>query len=202
MVTTFQQGGLDAFTQDIEIPLKYGVEQCIGDTLGPGGVFRALRTAPVMVGMCNDMDDIAPDAMLLNYVNPMAAVCWTVDAMSGRPAVGLCHSVQGTSMMLASWAGVPYERLVYQCAGINHHAFFLEEMTPRPGGCLPQGLGGHRAARGLRQEPVRTEIMKYFGYFCTEASGHNSEYLPYFRKNKAMVRCARSALQARRARLV
>ena len=111
VITTFQQGGLDAFQLDIDIPQKYGVEQCIGDTLGPGGVFRALRTAPVIEGICEDMDDLAPDALLLNYVNPMAAVCWIVDALTGRPAVGLCHSVQHTSMMLAKWAGVPYEQV-------------------------------------------------------------------------------------------
>lgn len=190
VITTFQQGGLEAFQQDIEIPLKYGVEQCIGDTLGPGGVFRALRTAPVIVGICDDMDEVAPDALLLNYVNPMAAVCWTVDAMSGRPAVGLCHSVQHGSMMLARWAGVPYDRLVYKCAGINHNAFFisLEESTPEGRvDVYPRVWEAVKRSEIYGSEPVRIEIMKYFGYFCTEASGHNSEYLPYFRKNKAMV---------------
>ncbi|MCB0031973.1 MAG: alpha-glucosidase/alpha-galactosidase, partial [Anaerolineales bacterium] len=97
VITTFQQGGLEAYRLDIEIPQKYGVEQCVGDTLGPGGVFRALRTAPVLLGICRDMDELAPDALLLNYVNPMAPNCWLIDRATGRPHVGLCHSVQGTS---------------------------------------------------------------------------------------------------------
>ena len=101
VVTTFQQGGLDAYKLDIEIPQKYGVEQCVGDTLGPGGVFRALRTIPVLLDLCDEMDELAPDALLLNYVNPMAANCWAVADGTGRPHVGLCHSVQGTSEMLA-----------------------------------------------------------------------------------------------------
>ena len=126
VITTFQQGGLDAYKLDIEIPQKYGVEQCVGDTLGPGGVFRALRTIPVLLDLCADMDDLAPDALLLNYVNPMAANCWAVADGTGRPHVGLCHSVQGTSEMLARWIGVPYEEVNFVCAGINHQAFFLQ----------------------------------------------------------------------------
>ncbi|MBN8638767.1 MAG: alpha-glucosidase/alpha-galactosidase, partial [Anaerolineae bacterium] len=101
VITTFQQGGLDAYQLDIDIPLKYGVGQCVGDTLGPGGVFRGLRTIPVLLDLCRDMDDLAPDALLLNYVNPMAINCWAVAEGAGRPHVGLCHSVQGTSEMLA-----------------------------------------------------------------------------------------------------
>ncbi|HHY57832.1 MAG TPA: alpha-glucosidase/alpha-galactosidase, partial [Chloroflexi bacterium] len=106
VITTFQQGGLDAYKLDIEIPQKYGVEQCVGDTLGPGGVFRALRTIPVLLDLCDDLDELAPDALLLNYVNPMAANCWAVADGTGRPHVGLCHSVQGTSEMLARWINV------------------------------------------------------------------------------------------------
>ena len=110
VVTTFQQGGLDAYALDIEIPKKYGVEQCVGDTLGPGGVFRALSTIPVLLDLCEN-GRAGPDALLLNYVNPMAPNCWAVDVGTGRPHVGLCHSVQGTSEMLASWIGVPYEEV-------------------------------------------------------------------------------------------
>src|SRR4029077_14632744 len=111
VITTFQQGGLEAYKTDIEIPQRYGVEQCVGDTLGPGGVFRALRTIPVQIGLCQDMDAVAPNAMLLNYVNPMAPNCWAVDRATGRPHVGLCHSVQGTSEMLAKWIDVPYDEV-------------------------------------------------------------------------------------------
>ncbi|UCF26848.1 MAG: alpha-glucosidase/alpha-galactosidase, partial [Chloroflexota bacterium] len=107
VITTFQQGGLDVYQLDIEIPLRYGVGQCVGDTLGPGGVFRALRTIPVLLDICSELDELAPDAMLLNYVNPMAANCWAIDVGSGRPHVGLCHSVQGTSEMLARWIDIP-----------------------------------------------------------------------------------------------
>src|SRR5512137_1340916 len=126
VITTFQQGVLDAYALDIDIPRKYGVEQCVGDTLGPGGVFRGLRTIPVLLDICSDMDEVAPDALLLNYVNPMAINCWAVTEGSGRPHVGLCHSVQGTSEMLARWIGVPYDEVSFLCAGINHQAWFLD----------------------------------------------------------------------------
>ena len=124
VVTTFQQGGLEAYESDIEIPRKYGVEQCVGDTLGPGGVFRALRSIPVLVDLCSQMDKLAPDALLLNYVNPMAANCWAVDAGTGRPHVGLCHSVQATSEMLAKWIKVPYNEVSFLCAGIKSPGIF------------------------------------------------------------------------------
>ncbi len=186
VITTFQQGGLDAYTLDIEIPRKYGVEQCVGDTLGPGGVFRGLRTIPVLLDICDDMDELAPEALLLNYVNPMAANCWAVSTGSGRPHVGLCHSVQGTSEMLAKWAGAAYEQVNYVCAGINHQSFFLEfrrgqeDLYPR----LWQAIENPEI---YGTEPVRIEMMKYFGYFVTESSGHASEYVPYFRKNVKMI---------------
>jgi len=186
VITTFQQGGLDAYKLDIEIPQKYGVEQCVGDTLGPGGVFRALRTIPVLIELGEDMDEVAPDALLLNYVNPMAANCWAFYEATGRPYVGLCHSVQGTSEMLAEWAGVPYPEVTFFCAGINHQAWFLdffsgdEDLYPR----LWQAI---EKPEIYAKEPVRIDIMKHFGYFVTESSGHASEYMPYFRKTSAMV---------------
>jgi alpha-galactosidase len=188
VITTFQQGGLDAYALDIEIPQRYGVEQCVGDTLGPGGVFRSLRTIPVLVDLCNDMDEVAPDALLINYVNPMAANCWAVDVATGRPHVGLCHSVQGTSEMLARWAGVPYEEVVFLCAGINHQAWFLEFCRGREKEDLyPLIWEAIEKLEIYGQEPVRIELMKYFGYFVTESSGHASEYVPYFRKTAQMV---------------
>jgi alpha-galactosidase len=186
VITTFQQGGLEAYALDIEIPQKYGVEQCVGDTLGPGGVFRSLRTIPVLIELGREMDELAPNALLLNYVNPMAANCWAFDKATGRPHVGLCHSVQGTSEMLAHWIDVPYDDVVFQCAGINHQAFFLsvrrgdEDLYPR----IWQAI--ERPAI-YAQEPVRIELMKSFGRFVTESSGHASEYVPYFRKSAQMV---------------
>jgi alpha-galactosidase len=186
VITTFQQGGLDAYALDIEIPQRYGVEQCVGDTLGPGGVFRALRTIPVLLDLCDDMDSVAPDALLINYVNPMAANCWAVDVATGRPHVGLCHSVQGTSEMLAEWIGVPYEEVVFLCAGINHQAWFLEFGRDKED-LYPLIWEAIERPEIYGQEPVRIELMKYFGYFVTESSGHASEYVPYFRKNAHMV---------------
>jgi alpha-galactosidase len=186
VVTTFQQGGLDAYKLDIEIPQKYGVEQCVGDTLGPGGVFRALRTIPVLLDLCDEMDELAPDALLLNYVNPMAANCWAVADGSGRPHIGLCHSVQGTSEMLANWIDVPYGDVNFLCAGINHQAFFLEFRRGKED-LYPLLWEAVERPDVMAEEPVRTDIMKYFGYFVTESSGHASEYMPYFRKTAAMV---------------
>jgi alpha-galactosidase len=186
VVTTFQQGGLDAYSLDIEIPQRYGVEQCVGDTLGPGGVFRALRTIPVLLDLCDEMDELAPDALLLNYVNPMAANCWAVDVATGRPHVGLCHSVQGTSEMLAGWIGVPYDEVNFLCAGINHQAFFLEFRRGRED-LYPEIRDAIRRDEVRGQEPVRVELMEHFGYFVTESSGHASEYAPYFRKSARMV---------------
>ncbi len=186
VVTTFQQGGLDAYKLDIDIPRKYGVEQCVGDTLGPGGVFRSLRTIPVLLDLCDEMDAYAPNALLLNYVNPMAANCWAVADGSGRPYVGLCHSVQGTSEMLARWIDVPYDEVNFLCAGINHQAFFLEFRRGKED-VYPLIWEAIDRTDVMAEEPVRTDLMKYFGYFVTESSGHASEYVPYFRKTAQMV---------------
>jgi len=186
VITTFQQGVLDAYALDIDIPRKHGVEQCVGDTLGPGGVFRGLRTIPVLLDLCNDMDELAPNALLLNYVNPMAINCWAVAEGAGWPHVGLCHSVQGTSEMLARWIGVPYDEVSFLCAGINHQAWFLEfrrgleDLYPRIWAALER-------EDVMGEEPVRGELMKNLGYFVTESSGHASEYVPYFRRTPKMV---------------
>src|SRR5215211_6302660 len=186
VITTFQQGGLEAYKLDIEIPQRYRVGQCVGDTLGPGGVFRALRTIPVLLDLCDELDELASDALLINYVNPMAANCWAVDLGTGRPHVGLCHSVQGTSEMLASWIGVPYEQVNFLCAGINHQAFFLEFRRGKED-LYPEVEHAIKREEVRGQEPVRVELMEHFGYFVTESSGHASEYAPYFRKNARMV---------------
>jgi len=186
VITTFQQGGLDAYRLDIEIPQKYGVYQCVGDTLGPGGVFRGLRTIPILIDLADELDELAPDALLLNYVNPMAINCWAYAEATGRPHVGLCHSVQGTSEMLAEWIDVPYDQVTYFCAGINHQAWFLdffrgdEDLYPR----IVEAVDKPEI---YAREPVRIDILKQFGYFVTESSGHASEYMPYFRKSEQMI---------------
>ncbi|MGH2521609.1 MAG: alpha-glucosidase/alpha-galactosidase [Anaerolineales bacterium] len=153
---------------------------------GPGGVFRSLRSIPVLVALGRELDELAPGALLINYTNPMAANCWAYDVLTGRPHVGLCHSVQDTSEMLARWLEVPYDEVTYHVAGINHQAWFLEfrrgleDLLPQ----LRQAMLDP-ARRG--REPVRIELFEHFGYFVTESSGHASEYSPYFRKSAAMV---------------
>lgn len=190
VITTFQQGGLDAYNQDIEIPRQYGVEQCVGDTLGPGSILRALRTIPVMVNLCHDIDEVAPSALILNYVNPMAATCWAVNAITGMSLVGLCHSIQDTSAMLAEWIGVPLDEVIFLCAGVNHNSFFLKFLRNKSGGredLYPRIWQAIERPEIRGRDPVRIELMENFGYFPTESSGHHSEYVPYFRKNAQMV---------------
>ena len=190
VITMFQVGALEVIRHDIEIPLKYGVDQCIGDTLGPGGVFRSLRTIPVMVDICRDMEEICPDAWLLNYTNPMAMNCWAVNKTSGVRNVGLCHSVQGTAQWLSALAGVPDEHrneVSHWVAGINHQSWFLElrwkgqDLYP-----VLRSKIDEQAVYNL--DTTRFEMLKHLGYFPTESSGHNSEYLPWFRKRPEILR--------------
>ena len=180
VICMIQVGGLEAFKLDIEIPLKYGVDQSVGDTLGPGGVFRGLRTIPVLVGMAQEMEQLCPGALLINYSNPMAINCWAVNRGSRTRNVGLCHSVQGTASALADYAGVPLEEVSYWVAGINHMAWFLEfkrgdeDLYPR----LREAMNDPAT---FAQNKVRFEIMRHFDYFVTESTHHMSEYVPYFR---------------------
>jgi len=180
VVVTIQVGGNDQWEKDIGIPEGYGVSQCVGDTLGPGGIFRGLRHLAVLDGLIEDMAELCPRALVLQYSNPMAILTWRT-ALSGLRVVGLCHSVQQTARLLAAYCEVPYEELSYWVAGINHQAWFLtfehrgEDLYPRLRSQLDNP--GTRAL-----EPVRFELMRRFGYFVTESSGHASEYLPYFRK--------------------
>lgn len=182
VIVTIQVGGLDVYAHDIEIPARYGVGQCVGDTLGPGGVFRGLRTIPVLLDICREMEALCPaDALLLNYSNPMAINCMAI-ATTGRPHVGLCHSVQGTSRMLAGWIGAPYEEVTYRVAGINHQAWFLE-FRHRGEDAYPRLKERVRDPEIRGEEPVRIALMDHFGAFVTESSGHASEYVPYLRKD-------------------
>jgi len=125
VIVMVQVGGIDAFRQDYEIPLKYGVDQCIGDSLGPGGIFRGLRTIPVLGEIVRDMATLCPGALLLNYANPMAACCLALGRMSDRPFIGLCHGVQTTLDLIGRYVEVPKDRIDFLCAGINHMAWFL-----------------------------------------------------------------------------
>ena len=192
VIVTIQVGGLDAYAHDVEIPARYGVGQCVGDTLGPGGVFRGLRTIPVLLDLCREMETLCrPEALLLNYSNPMAINCWAVST-TGRSHVGLCHSVQGTARLLAGWIGAPYEEVSYRVAGINHQAWFLE-LRHRGADAYPRLRERIRDGDVQGEEPVRAELMRHFGYFVTESSGHASEYVPYLRKSPDMI----EALSAR-----
>ena len=180
VVVTIHVGGTDQWEADIRVPAGFGVSQCVGDTLGPGGIFRGLRHLAVFDGLVKDMNDLCPGALVLQYSNPMAILTWRL-ALAGIRVVGLCHSVQGTARLLAEYCRVPEHELNYWVAGINHQAWFLTlehhgtDLYPR----LRRLLDDSDA---LSLEPVRLELMRRFGYFVTESSGHASEYLPYFRK--------------------
>ena len=169
------------YYEEVMIPSEYGVDQSVADTLGVGGVFRTLRTAPEMIRICQDMEQLCPKALLINYTNPMAMLCWAMNEATKIHTVGLCHSVQGTSEQLAHYVGKPFEELRFWVAGINHMAWFLqfewqgEDAYPllREAGQKPDVFA---------QDPVRFEVFRQFGYFVTESSTHMSEYVPWFRK--------------------
>jgi alpha-galactosidase len=181
-INEIQVGGYDATMRDFEIPKKYGLRQTIADTIGVGGIFRGLRTIPVMLRIGNDMHELCPEALLLNYANPMAMLPWSVYA--GTPfknVVGVCHSVRDTHGFLARTVGVPEEDIAFRTAGFNHQCFVYvfvrrstgEDLYPRLREIVdadPEGLGRR----------VRVEIFKRFGYFPTESSEHSSEYVPWF----------------------
>jgi alpha-galactosidase len=171
---------------DFEIPKKYGLHQTIADTLGVGGIMRGLRTIPVLLEMCRDMEELCPDVTFLNYVNPMSILCWAASRASRIKTIGLCHSVQGSAMQLANDIDIPYTDINYLSAGINHMAFFLrferrlpnqevEDLYPR----LQQVIADGRVPDWNR---VRYEMLTRLGYFVTESSEHFSEYVPWFIK--------------------
>ncbi len=184
VMTTIRVG--DSYERDIGIPLKYGVDQSVGDTIGPGGVFKALRTAPVLIDICEDIADVAPDANLLNYTNPMAIACWAIAEATDVPTIGLCHSVQHTTADLANYVGVSKERVKGWVAGINHLAWFLRfEVDGQD--AYPKLIEAMQNPDIFSQDTVRFEVMKQFGYFVTESTRHMSEYTPYFRTNEQTI---------------
>ena len=186
VVCTILAGGVDVWRHDIEIPKKYGVDTNVGDTRGPSGVFRALRTIPVMLDICRDMERHCPDAILLNYTNPMAMLCHAMQRETSVKVTGLCHSVQGTAGMLARWIGAPMEEITYVCAGINHTAWYLE--FKRNGkDAYPELRKAVRKPEIYNEELVRNEMFMHLGYYVTESSGHNSEYNWWFRKRPDLI---------------
>jgi alpha-galactosidase len=182
VINMIQVGGYDPGTiLDFEIPKKYGLRQTIADTLGIGGIMRALRTIPVMLDMCRDMEEVCPDVQFLNYTNPMAILCWAVNRATKIRTVGLCHSVQGTAEQLAKDIHVPIDEINYFCAGINHMAFYLR--FERQGQDLyPQIRKVVEEGRVPDWNRVRYEMLSRLGYFVTESSEHFAEYTPYFIK--------------------
>lgn len=197
VVSMFQVGGYRPSTViDFDIPKKYGLRQTIGDTLGIGGIMRGLRTIPVFQSLLCDMEELCPEAMHLNYVNPMVMNCWAMNASSSIRTVGLCHSVQHTAGDLAKDIGVPIEEIDYVCAGINHLAFYLkferngESLYPlieqvAKSGKIPSRGDNERSDGGVGglSDAVRYKMFEKLGYFVTESSEHFSEYVPWFVKN-------------------
>lgn len=183
LINCIEVSGLACVRIDNDLPLEYGVSQNIGDTIGPGGLFKGLRTIPVWIDILHDCEDLCPEAVVLNYTNPMNMMCLAASRTSSMQVVGLCHSVQGTSRMLAKVAGVPYDVVRWKCAGINHLAWFTEFDGPS-GSLYPVlfELARNRQSEFATAEPVRSDVMLHFGAFVTESSGHLSEYLPYYRK--------------------
>jgi alpha-galactosidase len=186
LINTIEVAGLANVRHDFDIPMKYGVNQCIGDTIGPGGIFKALRTVPAWLEILRDTERLAPNAYVLNYTNPMSIMCLAGSRAVSLPIVGLCHSVQGTSKQLARYMDIPYEEMKFRCAGINHLAFFTE-LTRHGEDLYPLLRERAHDSAIYEQDPVRFEIMLQFGAFVTESSGHFSEYLPYFRKRPDLI---------------
>ena len=186
VITTFQVGGLDVYKHDYEIPLKYGVDQCIGQCVGPGGVMRGLRTIPVLAEIMRDMEEVCPQALLLNYVNPMCTCSIGMGMSSDMPFVGLCHGIQTTLDLISSYVGVDKDEIEFLAAGINHMAWFLK--LEKDGKDLyPTFRENIEKPEYYINDKVRVETARHFGYFMTESSGHLSEYLYWFRKNKDLL---------------
>lgn len=171
------------YYHEITIPAKYGVWQEVGDTLGPGGIFRTIRSSGEMMAIARDIAELCPRAWVLNYTNPMAMLTWLMNVAAPLNVVGLCHSVQGTAAQLAGYMGIPYADLRYWVAGINHMSWFLkleahgEDVYPR----LREAMADPETHQ---KDTVRFEIFRHFGYFVTESTRHMSEYVPYFRKSR------------------
>jgi alpha-galactosidase len=187
VLTTILAGGVDVWRHDIEIPKQFGVDTNVGDTRGPSGIFRALRTIPVMLDIACDIERLCPDALLLNYTNPMAMLCRAIQREVPIKLTGLCHSVQGTAEMLARWIGAPEDEIQYTCAGINHMAWYLDFRW--------QGVDAYPLIRKAvtdrpevyNEEQVRNEMFLHLDYYVTESSGHNSEYNWWFRKRPELI---------------
>jgi alpha-galactosidase len=187
VLCTILSGGVDIWRYDVEIPAKYGIDINVGDTRGPSGIFRALRTIPVMLDICRDMERYCPDALLLNYTNPMAMLCRAMQQKSSITLTGLCHSVQGTAEMLARWIGAPMDEITYVSAGINHQSWFIKYNWNGKDAIPLIRRVIERNSKIRNSELVRNEMFLRLGYYVTESSGHNSEYNWWFRKRPDLI---------------
>ncbi|MEE2752712.1 MAG: alpha-galactosidase [Candidatus Latescibacterota bacterium] len=187
VVTAVSIGGAaywgEPYRSEVEIPLKYGVHQTVADTIGVGGIFRFLRTADEHLNFAKDMERFCPEALMLNYTNPMCMLTWLHSVGSSIQNVGLCHSVQGTTKKLAKGVGVAYEDVSYLVAGINHQAWVLK-LRKGNEDLYPKLREIAETDEDFSEDRVRVEMMRQFGYFVTESTRHNAEYLPYFRRTK------------------
>ncbi len=190
IVNCIEVSGTACVRFDNDIPAKYGVDQCIGDTIGPGGLFKSLRTVPVWLEILRDAARMCPSALVLNYTNPMNVMCLAAGRTSAMQIVGLCHSVQKTGHVLAQRAGVPYLEMAWECAGINHMGWYTSlrhegrDLYPILMEKARRDLAGTPSDPEDQKDLVRKDMMLHFGAFITESSGHLSEYLPYYRKRK------------------
>ncbi len=171
---------------NVTIPAMYGVMHSVGDTMGPGGVFYFLRNAPAVINIAETMEKVAPNALMLNYTNPMVMLSWAVKELTGIRYVGLCHSVQGTAMTLAEYLKVPFEDVSYWAAGINHMAWFLK-YSVKGEDAYPMLFKAMEDPDIYNRDIVKFEVMKYFGAFVSESSIHMSEYTPYFRRTQELI---------------
>ncbi|MBM3475159.1 MAG: alpha-glucosidase/alpha-galactosidase, partial [Armatimonadetes bacterium] len=187
VIITILAGSVQVWRHDIEIPKKFGVDINVGDTRGPSGIFRALRTIPIMVSICKDMEEVCPKALLLNYTNPMAMLCRAMQRESSIVSSGLCHSVQGTVYMMAHWIGAPMTEVNYTCAGINHLSWFVKFLWNGEDAYPKLREVVKRNKKVYNEEHVRNEMFLALGYYVTESSGHNSEYNWWFRKRPDLI---------------
>ncbi|MBR5518282.1 MAG: alpha-glucosidase/alpha-galactosidase [Clostridia bacterium] len=187
VLCTVFNGDIDIWQYDITIPKKYGIDINVGDTRSVSGIFRALRNIPLMLDICKDIEKYCPDAVFLNYTNPMAMLCGAMQKYTNVEITGLCHSVQGTVKMLAEWLDVPLEEVNYLCKGVNHQAFYTilehkgENLIPK----LKKLIEENKEI--YDKEQVRNEMFLKLGYYVTESSGHNSEYNAWFRKRPELI---------------
>ena len=186
VINTIEVSGLETVRFDDDIPLKYGVDQCIGDTIGPGGLMKFLRTAPAWIEILRDIERLAPKAIVMNYTNPMSALVLTASRAVSLPVIGLCHSIQNTAAELEGYLGIPSGELEYRCAGINHLSWFFE-LSHGGQDVKARLLEAADIPQIYEQDIVRFEMLKAFGAFPTESSGHFSEYVPYFRKRPDLI---------------